>query len=136
MADPSMPQYRRVETQRDVEAALAARRELGPEYDEHIAAGLAERVEQLAAYRSAELRQVAKAERSDLEFARTSQQQSFVLGIISLGVGIPITAISANAVDPGLLGIAVSWAGIVGVNLAHRLGTRRGRLSGGSSDRR
>ncbi|MCW2820391.1 MAG: hypothetical protein JWR64_186, partial [Marmoricola sp.] len=110
--------------------------ELGPEYDEHIAAGLAERVEQLAAYRSAELRQSAKAERSELELERTTQQQSFVLGIISLGVGVPITAISASLVEPHLLGVAVSWAGIVGVNLAHRLSTRRGRLAGGSGPRR
>jgi hypothetical protein len=136
MADPSIPQYRRSEMRSEAEAALAARRELGPEYDEHIAAGLAERVEQLAAYRSAELQHSSAAERADIEFARTGQRQSFVLGIISLGVGIPITAISAIQVDPSLLGVAVSWAGIVGVNLAHRLGTRRGRLAGGSSDRR
>ena len=37
------------ETRRETEAALAARMELGPEYSEHIAAALAERVEQLAA---------------------------------------------------------------------------------------
>lgn len=136
MSDPSMPQYRRSEVRAETEAALAARRELGPEYDEHIAAGLAERVEQLAAYRSAELMHTSRAQDADLELARTSQRQSFVLGIISLGVGIPITAISASQVDPALLGLAVSWAGIVGVNVAHRLGTRRGRLADGSDRRR
>lgn len=136
MADPSLPPYRRSEVRAETEAALAARRELGPEYDEHIAAGLAERVEQLAAYRSAELQHVSAAERAELEFARTGQRQGFVLGIISLGVGIPITAISANVVHPGLIGVAVSWVGIVGVNTVHRLGTRRGRLAGGSDPRR
>src|SRR5215207_8918249 len=35
------------ETTRDAQAALAARMELGPEYSEHVAAGLAERVEEL-----------------------------------------------------------------------------------------
>ena len=55
-----MSEYlRREETRRDIEAALAARRELGPEYHDSIAAGLAERVEQLAAIRMAELRHEA-----------------------------------------------------------------------------
>jgi hypothetical protein len=110
-----------------VEAAWEARKELGPEYDEHIASGLADRVEELVAYRTAELRQRGSAADSDLELERTAQRQGFVLGIISLGVGVPITAISAINVEPGLLGVAVSWMGIVGVNLAHRLGSRRRR---------
>ncbi|WP_375423374.1 hypothetical protein [uncultured Friedmanniella sp.] len=136
MSEPALPPYRRSEVRAETEAALAARRELGPEYDEHIAAGLAERVEQLAAYRSVELQHSSARERAELELAQTTQRQGFVLGIISLGVGIPITAISANLAEPHLLGIAVSWAGIVGVNVAHRLGTRRGRLAGGSDPRR
>ena len=136
MTEPFPPAARgraaaqRSETQRDVEAAWAARRELGPEYDEHIAAGLADRVEELVAYRTAELRHRREVPDAALEMARTSQRQGFVLGIISLGVGIPITAISATQVDPGLIGVAISWAGIVGVNMAHRLGSRRlGRRS-------
>lgn len=126
MSEPNRP-YRRTEVRADAEAALAARQELGPEYDEHIAAGLADRVEELVAYRTAELRHRHEVPDATTELARTAQRQGFVLGIISLGVGIPITAISASNVDPGLLGVAVSWAGIVGVNMAHRLGTRRDR---------
>jgi hypothetical protein len=114
-------------TRSDVEAAWAARQELGPEYEEHIASGLADRVEELVAYRTAELRQQAVSSTKAEEMERTTQTQSFVLGIISLGVGVPITAISAIQVEPGLLGVAVAWAGIVGVNVAHRLGTRRHR---------
>lgn len=79
------------------------------------------------AYRTAELRQQAVSGTKGEEVERTTQQQSFVLGIISLGVGVPITAISATNVEPGLLGVAVAWAGIVGVNVAHRLGSRRHR---------
>ncbi|WP_375431464.1 hypothetical protein [uncultured Friedmanniella sp.] len=124
MSEPDRP-YRRTEVRSDVEAALAARRELGPEYDEHIAGGLADRVEELVAYRTAELRHRGELPDATLELARTAQRQGFVLGIISLGVGVPITAISAANVEPGLLGIAVSWAGIVGVNLAHRFSSRR-----------
>ena len=122
---PAGPPYRDLSTAADVEAAWEARKELGPEYEEHIASGLADRVEELVAYRTAELRQDRSTGGSELELERTHQRQRFVLGIISLGVGIPVTAITANLVDPGLLGVAVGWAGIVGVNLAHALSGRR-----------
>ena len=113
------------ELRRDAEAALAARAELGPAYDDHLAAGLADRVEELVAYRTAELRNQGAV--SDREFAaeESVRRQRFVLGIISLGAGIPITAISANSVEPGLLGLAVSWAGIVGVNVVYAWTNRR-----------
>jgi hypothetical protein len=113
------------ETRRDVQAALAARRELGMEYEEAIAAGLLDRVNQLALMRAGDLRR--EAERSDEVLKIESQVRThrFVLGIISLGVGIPITAISANVVDPGIVGLAVSWAGIVGVNVAAAIRGRR-----------
>lgn len=115
------------ETRRDAEAALAARMELGSDYSDHVAAGLAERVEQLAAYRTAELRHESQQGTRAEQLEETAQRQGFVLGIISLGAGIPISAISANSVDPGLLGLAVAWAGIVGVNVVQALGRRRRR---------
>lgn len=115
------------ETRRDIEAALAARRELGPEYDDQIAAGLAERVETLAQQRSLELRSQQQVERSEESVERSTRTQQFVLGIISLGTGIPITAISASMVDPPLIGVLVSWGGIVAVNVAHALSSRRRR---------
>lgn len=62
---------------------------------------------------------------ADVEMEKQSSTQSFVLGIVSLGTGVPITAIAATNVEPGLLGVAIAWAGIVGVNVAHRLGRRR-----------
>jgi hypothetical protein len=113
------------ETRRDVQAALAARRELGMEYEEAIAAGLLDRVNQLALMRAGDLRR--EAERSDEILKAESQIRThrFVLGIISLGVGVPITAISANVVEPGVVGLVVSWAGIVGVNLAAAIRARR-----------
>jgi hypothetical protein len=117
--------YGDAETRRDVAAALAARAELGAEYDEYVAAGLADRIEQLAAMRTAELRRAAEVTQGADAAERTSQRQRFVLGIVSLGAGIPITAISGSVVEPGLLGLAVAWAGIVGVNVAAGLGRRR-----------
>ena len=117
------PPYRDPGTRADVAAAWEARKELGPEYDEHIASGLADRIEELVAYRTAELRHRGSDADHDREFERTAQRQGFVLGIISLGVGVPITAISVNQGE--LAPLVVAWAGIVGVNLAQRLGRRR-----------
>ncbi len=120
---PYRPAPRDVGARADVTAAWEARRELGPEYDEHIAAGLADRVEQLVAYRSAELRQRGSSADADREMERTDQRHRFVLGIISLGVGVPITGIAVGV--EGLPALVVAWAGIVGVNLAQSLGRRR-----------
>ena len=114
-----MSEYlRREETRRDIEAALAARRELGPDYHDSIAAGLAERVEQLAAIRTAELRHEAQLQEREANEEKSTRGQRLALAIVSLGVGIPITGISAEMVEPALLGVLVSWAGIVGVNIA------------------
>jgi hypothetical protein len=121
------PEPTSYETRRETEAALSARMELGPEYTEHIAAGLADRVEQLAALRTAELRHQDDRSRFEEKLEKDAQSQRFVLGIISLGAGVPITAITATNVTPGLLGVAVAWAGIVGVNVANALANRRRR---------
>jgi hypothetical protein len=106
---------------------MAARSELGPEYDDAIAAGLADRVEELVAYRTAELRhgdETAKEDRADF---RRGNSHRFVLGIVSLGAGIPISAISAGTTD--LPGLMVAWAGIVGVNAVFAWGNRGRRRS-------
>jgi len=107
----------------DAAAALAARRELGPDYEDDIAAGLAERMEQLAALRSAELRHAGELELLRAAPEHRAQTQRFVLGLVSLTASIPVTAIAAT--HGGLVETAVCWAGIVGVNLAHTLGRRR-----------
>jgi hypothetical protein len=114
-----MSEYlRREETRRDIEAALAARRELGPEYQDPIAAGLAERVEQLAAIRTAELRHQAQIQEREANEERSTRGQRLALAIVSLGVGVPITGIAASTVEPAVVGVLISWAGIVGVNIA------------------
>lgn len=138
MSQPPHPQHRpqipgrprgshaSYETRRDVEAALAAQRELGPEYSDEVAQGLAERVEQLAAYRTAELRVSTEQERRGGSLEAKAQTHRFVTSIVSLGAGIPITAIAATSNSDGsLLQVAICWAGIVGVNVAQALGGRR-----------
>jgi hypothetical protein len=122
---PGQPPYRQVprkpseEMHRDAEAALAARMELGPEYNEYVAAGLAERVEDMAEARAAELRQQALEASRAQAVEQSGRGRQFALAIVSMVMGIPITAISASEVDPSIIGVAVSWAGIVGVNWIH-----------------
>jgi hypothetical protein len=116
---------RNEETRREIQAALGARRELGLEYEEAIAAGLLDRVNQLALMRASEIRREAERVDQTAELEKTIRTHRFVLGIISLGVGVPITGISATVVDPGILGMVVSWAGIVGVNIAAAINSRR-----------
>jgi hypothetical protein len=113
------------ETRRDIQAALGARRELGLEYEEAIAAGLLDRVNQLALMRASEIRRENERVDQTAELEKTTRTHRFVLGIISLGVGVPITGISAYVVDPDILGVVVAWAGIVGVNVAAAVNSRR-----------
>jgi hypothetical protein len=128
---PLQPQYRAVprnpseELRRDSEAALAARMELGPEYNEYVAAGLAERVEELAAAHAAELRQQAELANREEAAERSGRARQTALAIVSVVMGIPITAIAATQVDPSVIGVAVSWAGIVGVNWVHARSIRK-----------
>ncbi len=113
------------ETTRDAEAALGARMELGPDYTEHVAAGLAERVEQLAAIRAGELRHQTEVANSSVQEERGDRIRQFVLGIVSVVMGVPITAIAGDVTDPSLLGVGIAWAGIVGVNAVNAWSNRR-----------
>ncbi len=123
---PRPPQRRPdVETTSQVRAAMAARSELGPEYDDAIAAGLADRVEELVAHRTAELRRADEVAHEDRADIRRGNSHRFVLGIVSLGAGIPISGIAGGYGDvPGLV---VAWAGIVGVNAVFAWGNRSRR---------
>ena len=80
----------------------------------------AERVERAIAARGYLGTEEWQARRED---ARGDRQRQLALGIVSLGAGIPITAVSASI--SGLPGLITAWAGIGVVNLAHALVNRR-----------
>ncbi len=115
-----MSEYlRREETRRDIEAALAARRELGPEYHDSIAAGLAERVEQLAAIRMAELRHEAEIQEREAKRGAVDPRSAAGPGHRLAGDGGTDHRHQRQLWSSrALLGVLVSWAGIVGVNVA------------------
>ncbi len=81
----------------EAQAALAARRELGPDYEDELAERFAERIE-------ARLRERAPAKRNE----------SPAVVIISLLVAIPLIAIAGSTV--GLAGVIVVCAALVLVN--------------------
>jgi hypothetical protein len=100
----------------DIEAALATRRELGARYDAELVDGFAERIEAAVERRVSE--QVALQQRRTTEAAGGRVRQ-FALGVISLGIGVPVTIVPMVATDGGLPAVVVAWIGIVGVNAAH-----------------
>ncbi|MCQ4080498.1 hypothetical protein NGB36_07755 [Streptomyces sp. RB6PN25] len=120
------------ELKKELDATLQARKELGPEYEsELIDSFLATMEKRLDG-------QVERRIRRELTQARTSaarvgaparrprgrddgtRNRRFGLASVSLVFAIPLSAIAAvNAHLPGLL---ATWAGIVGVNIAHSMG--------------
>ncbi|MBD0293077.1 MAG: hypothetical protein ICV70_05840 [Jiangellaceae bacterium] len=109
----------------DVAAAIGARRELGPEYQDAVVdsflAGVEKEIDRRVDARVAE----RLGDEAALRRGRERGDPALVLGFVSLGTGIPITAISASEVGFG--GLLVSWAGIAAVNIAHAWSRRRTR---------
>jgi hypothetical protein len=113
----------------DLTAAIGARRELGKDYEDAVVDSfvarlderIAERVDEQVAERiggKPKLKAPTPAQAADAK-----DNSSFIVALVSLGVGIPITAISSE--NAGIAGLIVSWAGIAAVNVAQALGRRR-----------
>jgi hypothetical protein len=99
---------------KDLEAMVAARHDLDPTYEPALVEAFLERVDQAVDKRvEAELK-AHEGEGFDKEMA-----------LASMGIGIPITVVAGIFGD--VYGIAVAWAGIVGVNLSAAWGARRKR---------
>jgi len=111
-------------TPQEIAAALAARRELGPEYEDPIAASLADRVEREIAAR------VGVANNPPAPSPAVARQRdqhysdSRWIATASLIAGIPITGIVGGTSHGSVAAIAVAWGGIALVNMAHAFGRR------------
>ena len=86
----------------EVESALEAQRELGPEYENHIVDALVDKIERRL------------DERGPAHTGFDPRMTPIALGSVALG--IPLTAIASSNV--GLAAVLVVWIGIVLVNLA------------------
>jgi hypothetical protein len=107
--NPSLPRHEQTDDfKRDLQATLAARREVGPEYDDHFIARLAEQLTVRAR------QEAARAPRP--HHAGLSSEQRTAVAICSLVFGIPLVAIAAGAA--GGIGIFVAFVALVLFNIA------------------
>lgn len=112
---PSPPGGFAEPTRRDFEAVLAARSELGQEMEPAL-------VDSFASQVTAEIRrQLAVRPQAPVE--PPSSAASMVLGIVSVVMLIPLTAIVINSPAPWMMLLVL--AGLVAINLAVALGRRR-----------
>jgi hypothetical protein len=102
-------------TREDVSSMVGAREELGAEMEPALVDAFLEKVEAAIEAQAAERRPKPRGTVPD-------SGERLALAIVSLGTGIPITAIAADAAQA--LGIAIAWAGIAAVNFS--FGRRRG----------
>ncbi len=102
----------------DLAAAIAARRELGHDYDRALAESFVDRVS----------RQIdARVDNRVSEILATQKRPARSrgggsLGVLSLVFAIPITAIAGSAGH--VAGLAIAWGGIAVINLASALRRR------------
>ncbi len=128
------------ETRKDLRAAVAARQELGAEYESEIIDGFLEKLDARTAahygqagyppvpgYPQAPGYPVAPQPAGPPQQPRKSDGDGggLALAICSVVAGIPITAIAAE--NEGTFAMMISWAGLVGINLARAISrSRRG----------
>ncbi len=125
MSGPSHDLSRQEVSREDLTATLAARRELGAEFEPALVESLAERLEGVVDARvEARLdpRQPAPPAPPMPAAQPMSQNARLALALTSLGIAIPCTAIAGGI--SGLPGLIVVWTGVVLVNVAAAFGPR------------
>lgn len=99
----------------EIAASLQTSRELGPEYDDAVAASLAERFEQSIAsqVRTQIDARIASGALPPTAPAKgvSSNTLRLVMGIVSLGVAVPLSGIGGSMGGP--LGLLITWVGIL-----------------------
>ncbi|WP_194906094.1 hypothetical protein [Catenulispora rubra] len=116
-------------TPQEIAAALAARRELGPEYEHEIAAALADKMQrridsELLARTGAADPSDTPRRREESEVADAVTARWTALGSLAAG-----TAVTIGCSGPGSTPVVVpiAWAGIMVINIAVNVGRRRRR---------
>jgi len=96
---------------RDVESALEARRELGPEYDHHVVDSLVRQIEQRLDER---LRERQPREHRPIPVL-------LPLGSLGLGIGATGAALGPTHGGSGIAVAIIAWVAIAVVNVAYAL---------------
>ncbi|MEU4191541.1 hypothetical protein AB0E69_06570 [Kribbella sp. NPDC026611] len=113
------------EVRKDLRAAVAARQELGQEYENELIDSFLEKLDQ----RDAQRRGMPLPYAGHPEPARPRHPSrepdpgGLALAIVSVVVAIPITAIAAAMV--GMPGVIIAWFGLLGINFARTMARRR-----------
>ncbi|MCP2339061.1 hypothetical protein [Actinomadura rupiterrae] len=107
----------------DLAAGLAARRELGPDYDAAFADVIAARFEEHLAARQGAAPLPAPAPRPLPRARRTGRDHSLTLLIVSLVISVPLTAISVSMGGPGA--VTLVWLALVVLNVSYMHRPRR-----------
>ncbi|WP_433157747.1 hypothetical protein [Kribbella sp. CA-247076] len=114
------------EGRKDLRAAVEARRELGPEYEDEIIDSFLAKLDAREAQRHTQdlqhRREDQMLEAVGLKRREGSDPGGLALAIVSVACAIPISAIAADMT--GLPGMLISWAGLVGINFAWRSNRR------------
>lgn len=117
---PAPPAYNGVMTtprlpREDLTAAMAARRELGPDYDDAFIETVVDRIEETLDARAAAPRPRRRAPAPEPRHG--DRDHSLAMAILSLLAAIPLSAI--GVVNAGLPGLLIALTGIVLVNFIY-----------------
>jgi hypothetical protein len=109
----------------EAEAALQTRHDLGREYEPAIVDSFVDRIDKAIEQRISDevARRLQGVDDRSNAYAKAAAQRSghsLALAIVSLGISIPLTAISAATV--GMSAVIFVWVAIVMVNLVFALG--------------
>lgn len=110
------------ELQRDeLAAVLEARRELGEEYEPALVESFIQRLDHAIDVRvQAGLAERARSDANQAESLRGQVR----LGVASIALGLPITAIAGGT--GGVWGLIACWSGIAAVNIGYAVSRLRG----------
>jgi hypothetical protein len=104
------------EMRKDLRAAVAARLDLGAEYEPEIIEGFLDKLDARAAARYEQGQLPEPVAPRPPAGKPDNDPGGLALAIVSVVAGIPITAIAANM--EGTIAVIICWGGLVGVNLA------------------
>jgi hypothetical protein len=99
----------------EVHAALGARQQLGHEFDSAVADSFVDRVSEAIDARI-DARLAGQGGSRDPASSH-NDRTPMIVALVSLGTGIPITAIAGGL--GGVSGILITWIGIAAVNVAY-----------------
>ncbi|WP_432933755.1 hypothetical protein ACQPZZ_18785 [Microbispora sp. CA-135349] len=111
-------------TREDLRAVMAARRDLGPEYEDALVDSFLDKLDVEIAAR---VRNEVAAQLHHRPPGPPVKQKDSAVGVVmgSLALGIPLTGIAVG--NAGLPGLFLSWGGIIAVNFAYAISRRSQR---------